>query len=106
MRVVDAGVDHGDLDPLAVEAGQAIPHAGGADQRHTADVVRLHQLDRPDRRDAGQFGEFAELAAVDPHLDAVVGDLVVGQDGAAELGDPAPETVLRRLQLRLDPLLL
>ena len=54
VRVVDAGVDDRDLDALAVQAGEAVPHGRRADERHAALVVGLHRLQRADGDDAGQ----------------------------------------------------
>ena len=105
VRVVDPGVDHGDLDPLAVEAGEAVPGGRRPDQRHAVDVRRLHQLDRMDGDDARQGRERVGLARVDPHLDPVVRRLVVTEHLAAERLD----LLLDRRLLRLDvipPLLL
>ena len=97
MRIVDAGVDHGNLDVLAVQA-EVLPHAGRADQRDAVRVGRAHHLQRPHGDDAGQRRELCRLVARDPNLDAVVRRLVRVDDGATQRLDLALERILRALE--------
>jgi hypothetical protein len=106
VRVVDAGVDHGDLDLLAVQAIDAVPHGGSTDQGNAALVVGLHGRKRPYRDDVGDVRDLVGLAAVDANLEAVVRGLVVGHDGAAQLLDGLLDARLRDLELGLDRVLL
>ena len=105
VGVVDAGVDDRDLHALAVQP-QALPDGRSADERDAADVVRLHELQRPDRHDAGQRSKLFHAVVRDANLDAVVSRLVMGHDGAAEALDAAAQAVLLAPQLALDPVLL
>ncbi len=106
VREVDTGVDHGDLDVLAVQAGQAAPHRRSTDQRDALDVVRDHLREAADSGDAVQRRQLGQLLAVDPDLDAVVGELIVGEHLAAEVLDRTGEAVLLALQVGLDRRLL
>ena len=102
VRVVDAGVDHGDLDVFAVQSGEAAPGQRSADQLDALDVVRHDPREAPNSRDALERLQAVELRAVDPHLDAVVGDLVIGEHLATERLDLAGDRVLLALQIGLD----
>ncbi len=85
---------------------EVLPDGRGADERDAAQIVRLHELQRPDRDDAGQRGELFHPVASDANLDAVVGRAVVGDDSAAEAFDAAAHAVMLALQLAVDTLLL
>ena len=52
VRVVDAGVDDGDLDALAGRPVSPSQTAGAPIERHAVDVVRRHGLTRMHRDDA------------------------------------------------------
>ena len=106
VRVVDARVDDGDLDALTVEAVEAVPYRRGADERHTADVVDGHRVDGPHGLNARQSLEIRRLRGRDPDLDAVVGELVVAEDLAAEALDRALDGVLLGLELALEGVLI
>ena len=106
VREVDAGVDHPDLDPLAVEAGEAVPHLWRADERDAVDVRRLHHLERVDGDHAGKRGEGPGLIGADPHLEAVVGRLVAREHLAAARLHLLGDRRLLRLELASELLLL
>ena len=109
VRVVDAGVDHGDLDAVAgeSEAGLGIPDlVRNAKEGNALMVVALDDLDAPDRDDIRQLGQRRNLVARGRDLDAVVRGLELRQDASAVGIDAALDGVLASLQLGLDLALL
>ena len=85
---------------------EALPDCRGADERDAADIVRLHELKRPNRHYARQGSELLRSVRGDANLDAVVGPLIVGHYAAAQALDAAAQALLLVAQLALDALLL
>ena len=100
VRVVDARVDDGDLDALAVEAVQAVPRGGRADQRDAVRCCRASAAAAGERRRRRRSAPSAfTLFVGDLDLDAVVRRLVRGEHGAAERARLLLDRLLLRLQL-------
>src|SRR6476661_9506527 len=106
MGVVDACVDHRDLDALTVYTVGSGPNFWSADQRHAVHIGRRHQLQRPDRHDSGNGGELPRVTTADADLDAVVGDLIAGEHLPALRLDLCNDRSLLVLQLVLQLTLL
>src|SRR5205807_5359056 len=85
---------------------KALPDCRGADERDAADIVRLHELKRPNRHHARQGSELLRPVRGDANLDAVVGRLIAGYYAAAQAFDAAEQALLLVAQLALDALLL
>ena len=104
VGVIDAGVDDRDLDPFAAQA-ETLPYAGRTNERHAVRVVRFQQLKRVHGNHVRKRDERADLVTRDPHLDTVVGRLVIRKDMATKARDVGAQRILRPLELHLDMVL-
>ncbi len=102
VRVIDAGIDDGDPDVLAAQAGRARPRRRSADERHADRVVQLVVRDRLDGHHVEQRGERADLLDGSVHLDAVDRILVLAQHHRTMRLDGAADGVLPPSQVGLD----
>jgi hypothetical protein len=97
MRVVDAGVDDGDLDVLAMQP-EVLPHARRADERNAVRIRRPHLLQLTHGDHTRKCRELRRFVARDQNLDPVVGRLVGRHDRPTQRLDLALERALRALQ--------
>ena len=105
MRVVDAGIDDGDLDAFAMDS-EALPDGRAADQWDAVHVAGFGREQRAHTDDTRQCGQLLELVARDADLDAVVRGLVIGQHRAAHALNVAVQSFLGGPELPLDLVLL
>ena len=105
MVVVNAGVDDGDLDPGAGQAGR-VPGLRRADVRHALGQLGLIGRDEVDPRDSRQPGQSRKGCGGNVDVDAVIGILQLRHDESAGLVDGVHDRRLVRLDLRPPGILL
>ncbi len=105
MHVVDAGVDDRDLAIQAANEARCAPLLGNTEIGHADRVLPLVVRDEMDADDPRQRPKPLHQVRSDANLDAVVGDLVVGEHLATEALDRRLDRVLWPAESRLDVLL-
>ena len=105
VRVVDSGVDDGDVDAGTGEA-EGAPRLRRADEGNAVDVVNFERRHGVDGGHARQAGELRNVLLGHDHVDAVVGVLHLADDLGAGRGQLAVELVLLGGELVADGLLL